>query len=270
MLMKIAAVQASMGRRLGFEEKLHIFRQRPDFICLPEYWQIDSGVPDFHRAALLKTEHLAYVQRLSDELSSCLVGGTLVEAHGDKLYNTSYVSNRGSIVGWYRKRYPVPGELAKGITPGSENLVLNIDGVRIGVMICGDVFESHIYEELGNAGVDIIFIPTTSPYRPDDSLSRKHERDQKFFVAGAELSGAFVVKVCGVGSIFGHRLQGRSLIAAPWGIISRVSVQDEDSERILVATLDIDELRDFRRRYRQSSMKLKNSDDGRRSYLSIC
>lgn len=269
MLMKVAAVQARMGQRLGFEEKLHIFKQRPDFVCLPEYWLLDGSVPDFQRAALERAEYLSYLGRLSDELTTCLVAGTLVEADGDRLYNTSYVIDRGTILGHYRKRYPVPGEAAKGIAPGAETLILSVDRVKIGVLICGDVFQRHLYEELGREGVDIIFIPTTSPFRPDDSLSQKHERDQRYFVEGAEVSGAYVVKTCGAGSIFGHQLQGRSLIAAPWGIISRVNVQDEGSERILVATLDIDELREFRRRYRQSSTKFHGSDTDAHHRLSI-
>ena len=262
MLMKIAAVQARMGQRLGFQEKLHIFKQRPDFVCLPEYWLIDDGVPDFHRAALLRSEYLAYIKRLSDELSTCLVGGTLVEAEGERLYNTSYLIDRGTILGKYRKRYPVAGELAKGITPGSGNFVVTIDNIKVGILICGDVFQPHVYEELGREGADIIFIPTTSPYRPDDSLSQKRGRDQQYFVNGAEVTGAYVVKACGAGSIFGHALQGRSLIAAPWGIISRVEVQDEASERILFATLDIEELRDFRRRYRLQSGRMGSVDAG--------
>jgi omega-amidase len=269
MLMKIAAVQARMGLRLGFEEKLHIFKQRPDFVCLPEYWLIDGNVPDFHRAALLRSDHLSYFTRLSDELGCCLVGGTLVEPDEDHLYNTGYIIDRGTILGRYRKRYPVAGELAKGITPGSTSLVVSVDNVRIGILICGDVFEPQTYEEMGRAGVDIIFIPTTSPYRPEDSLSRKHERDQRYFVSGAEKAGAYIVKACGVGAIFGHRLQGRSLIAAPWGIVSRVSVQEEDSERILVTTLDIDELRDFRRRYRQSESKFRVSEPSASSRTTI-
>jgi len=104
-----------------------------------------------------------------------------------------------------------------------------------------------------------VFIPTTSPYRPEDSLSQKHDRDQKYFVAGAEVAGAYVVKTCGAGSIFGHRLQGRSLIAAPWGVVNRVEPLDEDSVRILTETLDIAELREFRRRYRESNLPPSNS-----------
>ena len=48
--------------------------------------------------------------------------------------------------------------------------------------------------------------------------------------------------------IFSRPLQGRSLIAAPWGVLSQVSPTDEQRKRMLVQTLDIDELREFRRK----------------------
>ena len=33
MLIKIAAVQAELGQPLSLEEKIYIFKQRPDFVC---------------------------------------------------------------------------------------------------------------------------------------------------------------------------------------------------------------------------------------------
>ena len=127
--------------------------------------------------------------------------------------------DRGTVIGRYRKRNPVPGEIAKGIFPGKEPLVLEIDDVRVGVLICGDVFDQSLYRDMYERRVDVIFIPTTSAYRPADSLTRKAYRDEIYFRQGAELAGAYVVKTCGVGRIFKHPLQGRSLIAAPWGLI---------------------------------------------------
>ena len=251
MLTKIVVVQARMGRGLTLEEKVHIFRQRPDFVCLPEYWLIDETVEDFYRAALRASEYREYLRRLSDELTTCLIGGTIVEADGDHLFNTGYIIDRGAVVGRYRKRYPVPGEQTKGIRPGMENLVLSIDGLNVAMLICGDVFHPHLWSELRDRSVDLVMVPTTSPFRPDDSVSQKKHRDQLYFVSGAEQSGAYIIKSCAVGSIFGHLLQGRSLIAAPWGVLSRVEFGEEGSRRMLTLTLDIAELREFRRKFRR-------------------
>jgi len=140
MLIKIVAVQAKLGERLTLEEKLHIVKQRPDFVCLPEYFLVDATIATYAQAAILRNEQLDYFRQLSRELSTCLISGTLVEEEDNSLYNSSYVIDRGTILGRYRKRRPVAGELAKGITAGNQSLTLTVDSVRIGVMICGDVF----------------------------------------------------------------------------------------------------------------------------------
>ena len=247
MLIKIAAVQAELGQPLSLEEKIYVFKQRPDFVCLPEYFLLDQAQPDYARAALQTHDQLEYLTRLSADLATCLVAGTVVEPAGDRLFNTSYIINRGNILTGYRKRYPVPGELEQGISPGSEMATYDIEGVRIGLLICGDVFHPQLYQELAARDVDLVFIPTTSAYRPADSLSQKRDRDRRYFLAGAETTGAYVVKVCGVGTIFGKPLQGRSLVASPWGMVTQVEPAAERTKRVLTVTLDLEEIREFRR-----------------------
>lgn len=270
MLVKVVAVQSLMGLPLSMAGKIQIFKQRPDFVCLPEYWLIDNTVEDHHRAAVRGPEYTEYLTRLSEELATCLVAGTIVEADGDRLYNTCFVINKGEVLGRYRKRFPLPGERGSGLLPGNESLVLNIEGLRVAPLICGDVFHPELYDELADHKTDIIFVPTVSPHRPVDPISEKKTRDRVYFLDGARRSGAFVVKVCGVGLLFGKPLQGRSLIAAPWGILNQIGYHEEASERILIETLDIDELRDFRRKTEACGRDRPSSSDesvnpGRRS-----
>ncbi len=251
MLIKVVAYQGRLGEKLSLEEKIYIFKQKPDFLCLPEYFLLDETITDYHRAALNINEYLKYLSSLSYELATCLFAGTVVEPHDDRLYNTCYVINRGEVIGRYRKRFPVPRERERGISPGEEMFLVDIEGVRVGVMICGDVFHHHLYDEMFRHGADLIFIPTTSALKPDDSLSKKKFRDREYFINGAETAGAFVIKVGAVGNIFGHPLQGRSLIAAPWGVINQTDATGEMNKRILVATLDISEVRDFREKIKR-------------------
>ena len=252
MLVKVAAVQTYLGRKLTIEEKLFIFRQRPDFICLPEYCLIDPTALDFSRAALSSFDHMKYLRSLSDELSTFLVGGSIVEGEGDSLYNSTYLYNRGIFFGKYRKLNPVSGEVSKGILPGDRLFIDAFDGIRFAVLICADALNPHLFELLGEQDIDIVFIPTTSQYRPGESANEKHKRDRDIYWHGAEISGAFVVKTCGAGSLFGKPLQGRSLIAAPWGILERVDVFSEAAPAILTAILDIEELREFRAKKKKS------------------
>jgi len=246
MLVRVVTVQARLGEPFSLEDKIHIFRQRPDFVCLSEYCLFNDSVTDYQRAALRRNEFLEYFEKLSYQLSTCLISGSLVEAEAGLLYNSCYVFNRGTMVGRYRKRHPTDGEQDAGISPGYEELQIEVEGVRIGILICADVFHQELFSNYLEDQVDLIFIPTTSLLRPDDSISQKQYRDRKYFVAGANLSGSYVIKACGVGSIFGRPLQGRSLVAAPWGLVARVDFGREDRKQILSVTLDVTELREFR------------------------
>jgi len=251
-LVKAIAVQARMGRPLSLAERIHIFKQRADFVCLPEYWLMDDSVKDHHRAALLHADQAEYLAQLSEELGTTLIAGTIVEPLENQLCNTCQIIRGGEVLGKYCKRNLMPGELKAGMTPGTAHLVVDIDGIRVAVLICGDVFSPDFYDQLAELQADLIFIPTASPRRDADRLSEKSRRDQVYFVDGASRASAFVIKVCGVGSLFGKPLQGRSLIAAPWGMLNQVQIQDEAAERTMTETLDIAELRDFREKRRSS------------------
>jgi len=249
-LIKVIAAQIELGRALSLEENLMIFKQRPDFLCLPEYFLVEKTSPDFARSALGIKESLQYLQSLSERLSTCLIGGSVVEGEGDSLYNSCYVYNRGRLTGRYRKLNPVEGEMNKGILPGDKIFTTVIENVRIVVLICADALNIGIFEELSRHKIDIIFIPTTSPFRPEETRLDKFKRDNDIYVKGAEAASSYIVKCCGVGSLFGKMLQGRSLIASPWGILRRIEPHAEHSGSIMTLVPDIEELRDFRNKKR--------------------
>ncbi|MCX6827374.1 MAG: carbon-nitrogen hydrolase family protein [candidate division Zixibacteria bacterium] len=257
MLIKVVAVQSRLGNKLSLEEKLFIFKQRPDFVCLPEYCLIGETTPDFSRAALYSRENLQYMKNLSGEFTTCLIAGSMVEAEGDSLFNSAYLFNRGELMGRYRKLNPMAGEIEKGILPGDKLFTTIIDGVNIAILICADALNSELFTLVGEMDLDIIFIPTTSPYRPGESKSDKYERDKNIYLKNAEISGAYIVKTCGVGQLFNRPLQGRSLIASPWGIIQRVDYHSESSACILAAVLDIEEIREFRQKRNAHARKEK-------------
>jgi len=245
MLVTITAMQHQTGQQLTLEQRLHIFKQRPDFVCLPEYCLIQESDTDFSRAAMHIKEDLDYLRNLSIEFSTCLIAGSVVEGADDSLYNSSYIFNRGSIVGRYRKMSPVDGELGQGILPGDKIFIATIDDIKIAVLICADAMNAGLFDLLFEQKADIIFIPTTSPYRPAESKSQKFKRDNDIFLAASQRAGAYIVKTCGVGNLFNKPLQGRSLIISPWGFIKRVPTYAEREESIMTATLDIDEIREF-------------------------
>ncbi len=248
MLRKVTIIQCPVGRQLDMEDNLFIFKQKPDFVVLPEYYNVD---PDERNTALNASwagEYLEYCRTLSDRLQTILIAGTAVELDANNFYNTSFVYSKGFPVGAFRKLNPTNNEGKYGIRPGQEYAMVEIGGVRISVLICADVLHSHNFGKVAETKPDIIFVPTTSPLKPFETVSDKFERDRKIFINGARTSGSYIIKCCAVGQLWGGRLQGRSLAAAPWGILTRIAPDDEDRKRILSVILDIEELRDFRRK----------------------
>lgn len=248
MLVNVALVQHQAGRDLDIDLGLHLLRKRPDFVCFPEYWGAGPD-PGAHAALLAAQPRLdARMQRLSSLLSCVVIGGSRLIASGGETFNAAPVFDSGRKVGEYAKVHPTENERRRGITPGPGPGTYRLGGVNVGVAICADSLASGYFKSYAAFGVDLLFVPNASPLRPGESHEEKYERDQSIFVQGARDAGAYVVKVCSVGRIFGGALQGRSLVAAPWGVLHRVEPEAETLPQVLSVTLSLSELREFRQR----------------------
>jgi omega-amidase len=248
MLAKVVLVQCEVGRQLTQEQSLTILKHRPDFVVLPEYYNISPTQNDTGRNALDLPRYLEYCRVLSDRLDVVLISGTAIEPADGKFFNTCFIFERGSFVGRYRKLNPTTGEFDRGISSGNGHILLQFNGIRYSALICADVLNKAGFDYLSRLRPDIIFIPTTSPLRRGEQVREKFDRDNQIFVAASQLTCSFIVKCCAVGRLWGADLQGRSLVTAPWGIMVRNSPEEENRPRLLSATLDIFELREFRRK----------------------
>jgi predicted amidohydrolase len=100
------------------------------------------------------TERLATQARASDVW--VLYGGA--EVTPDGLYNTyNILSPQGELAGRYRKMIPACGE---PWLPGDEPLVVEADGLRLGLAICWEAWFPEIPRALMFMGADVIFFPT--------------------------------------------------------------------------------------------------------------
>lgn len=249
MMIRVVICQLPIGQeQLTLRQKLEIIRRGPDFVCLPEYFLLPAAAGNLSQYALTYDRSVEYLCRLSRDFNTTLIGGSVVSKTNGGMYNTSFVFRKGLRIGSYRKVFPTVREMEEGITPGSVFSSWRIDGVRIGILICADVLHPECFEEMERQQVDIVFIPTTSPFRPDDTPDEKRKRDEGIFVKGAQLSRSYLVKACATGSVFARRLQGRSLIAAPWGLLWHVFPGSESEPIIHSCDLNIDDLADLRRK----------------------
>lgn len=248
MLRKVTIVQCEVGRQLTRDENLLIFKQRPDFVIFPEYYNVDPERRDTARNSGEAYDRLQYCQTLSDRFHTTIIAGTAISSLAGKFYNTCYIYSRGEFIGSYYKVNPTENERKHGISAGSSFDQFEIDGVRFSIMICADVLTPDNFVQIRAHEPDIVFIPTTSPLKPDETIREKFARDNSIFIDGALAAGCFLVKCCAIGNLWGGALQGRSLVTAPWGILNRISPEEESRPRMLSIILDIDELREFRRK----------------------
>jgi len=248
-MIRVVVCQLPIGQgRLTLRQKLAIRRYGADFVCLPEYFLMPKNSIDYSLFAASYNRNIEYLARLSRDLQTILIGGTIVTNMRGSYQNTAFVFENGYRVGSYSKVYPTVGECEKGIAPGKSFVSWKVDGIRIGVLICADVLHHEAFTELGEHSVDIIFSPTLSPYRPDDTVEARQKRDNDIFVRGANTAGSFIVKTCAIGRVFGKPLRGRSLIASPWKLLWKVPVEFEEKDMIYGFDLDITRLQEFRRK----------------------
>ena len=101
---------------------------------------------------LLRADFLDVCDVALNKLCSALSGITVVVGHphqvGDECFNAASVLQDGKVLATYHKRalpnYSVFDE-KRYFTSGSEALVFEHCGVKLGVLICADVWEPHLH-----------------------------------------------------------------------------------------------------------------------------
>jgi predicted amidohydrolase len=235
--LKIALLQDKPGSGIRPSYMDILEEERPDVLALPEYYCVGPDDDSVVASSFRRDEILALLGDLSVRLGSVLVGGSLVERVDGSLYNRCYIFDSGNVAGYYDKIHPFDNEGRGLIREGHEYKVFDIRGMRIGILICADVLYPGSFENIRGLRPDLIFIPTTSPYRPGEKRTEKFARDRRVFVSGASKAGCPVFKACASGTIAGHRLQGRSLIAFPGRIVWRIEPEFEHRSALVIARM---------------------------------
>jgi predicted amidohydrolase len=221
-------------------------KQKPALIALPEYFTVPGCMEDFISAQSVSKETcietLNFLEEISKQIPDIyLLGGTVLEEDSGKYYNTSTLWKNGSLLAKYKKINPIKAEIKAGVAKGAQPVVVNTDIGKIGLLVCADMFDADLVKQTANLGAEIISLPVaamgTHPTVKGHPLTEKVALD----------NGLFVLKV---GNVCSSMKGGRSAIIAPWGILGEVSDAPEDS--ILTADLDMQRLREYRKKISKS------------------
>jgi predicted amidohydrolase len=178
-------------------------------------------------------------------------GGSVLEAHGERVFNTSVLLDRdGELVASYRKIHlfdadppgAVPSRESFLYSAGDSVVVADTEFGRVGLSICYDVRFPELYRQLAVQGATILFVPAafreeTGLAHWDVLLRARAIEDQAFVIAAAQWG------TWGPADRV-RRNHGNSLIADPWG---RVVARADDGVGVTVADLDLAEIERVRR-----------------------
>ncbi|KAG7300375.1 hypothetical protein JYU34_015975 [Plutella xylostella] len=253
--LRIALVQLAVGsdKKKNIAEavkQIHAAKQQgAQLVALPECFNSPYGTKYFNDYAeeVPGGETSLALSRAASEAGVCVVGGTLPERCGDRLYNTCTVwDGCGKLLAQHRKMHlfdiDIPGKItfkeSEALSPGDQFTTFDYEGVKIGIGICYDLRFSEMSHVLASKGCSLLIYPaafnmTTGP-KHWELLARARANDHQLYVAlvspARDTEASYVA--------WGH-----STLVDPWGEV--VGKLDENSG-LLVCDIDLNKVEEVR------------------------
>ena len=151
---------------------------RADVVLVPELAVCGYPPEDL----LFHSGMRAQVGRSLDRLKQEIQGITLIagypEYDGSKIYNSAAVIRDGSMLANHRKaclpNYRVFDE-KRYFTPGTEPTIVELNGIKAGVLVCEDVWDAEPALRARAAGAEVLLVINASPYEVDKQTQREQE-----------------------------------------------------------------------------------------------
>jgi NAD+ synthase (glutamine-hydrolysing) len=155
---------------------------RADVVLLPEL--AVSGYPPedllFHTG--MRIQVAQSLQRLRQEVRGITLIAGYPEYVGAAIFNSAIVIRDGEVLANHRKaclpNYRVFDE-KRYFTPGTEPTVIDLGGLKAGVLVCEDIWEAEPAHRARAAGAQILLVINASPYEVDKQRQRETEVAQR-------------------------------------------------------------------------------------------
>ncbi len=145
-------------------------------VCLPELALCGYPPEDMLLKVDFLEECMRILKRLAAEVRETPLAVGAPHFDGD-LYNADAVLHRGNVVAWYHKNllpnYGVFDE-ARYFAPGDGGLVLKVNGLRVGITICEDVWHpgGPLENEVTYGGAEVVINLSASPFQRGKKVQR--------------------------------------------------------------------------------------------------
>jgi NAD+ synthase (glutamine-hydrolysing) len=153
-------------------------RYRADLVMLPEL--AVSGYPPedllFHSGMRLQVARS--IERLKKEVRGILLIAGYPEYVDSHIFNSAIVIRDGVVLANHRKaclpNYRVFDE-KRYFTPGTEATIIEVKGIKAGVLVCEDVWEAQPAKQAQLAGAQVLLVINASPYEVDKQSQREQQ-----------------------------------------------------------------------------------------------
>ncbi|MGJ9459073.1 carbon-nitrogen family hydrolase [Oceanobacillus sp. CF4.6] len=213
-----------------------IAQERPDIVVLPEMWTTAYTLEELENYADTDGEPTtSFLQHLAKMYHINIIGGSIANIKNGNIYNTSIVVNReGELVYTYDKIHLVPMlDEPVYLTGGTEKVqVFELDGVKMGIIICYDLRFPELARKLALEGAEILYVVAEWP-----TVRKDHWKALQ--IARAIENQFFVVSCNRIGEYNNEDFAGTSMMIDPRGHILKVGSETEEETLIESITLDL-------------------------------
>ena len=167
-------------------------------VAFPEMTLTGYPIEDLALRASFQRAADSAVRALATELAETGLGdvtvvvGSVGTGGGSRPTNRAVVLRGGEVVAHYDKHHlPNYGvfDEARIFVPGEEPAVVDVDGVRVGLAICEDIWrEGGTVEQLAEHGVDLLLVINGSPYEEGKTHLRLESAAARAAQVGAPLA----------------------------------------------------------------------------------
>jgi NAD+ synthase (glutamine-hydrolysing) len=195
-------------------------RYQADIVMLPEL--AVSGYPPedllFHSGMRLQVARS--LQRLKQEVRGITLIAGYPEYVGTAIFNSAIVILDGEVIANHRKaclpNYRVFDE-KRYFTPGTEPTIIEVRGVKVGVLVCEDAWDSAPARQARLAGAQVLLVINASPYEVD----KQTQREQQVIRERVRESGVPVVFVNLIGGQDELVFDGNSFVMDANGVVTQ-------------------------------------------------
>ncbi|WP_096188922.1 carbon-nitrogen family hydrolase [Evansella halocellulosilytica] len=215
---------------------------KADILVLPEMWTTAYTLTELEHLAENEEEvTLTFLKTLALKHDVHLVAGSIATKVNDDIFNRAYVINdKGKLIYHYDKIHLVPMlDEPRYLTGGKKQVQsFELNGVKMGVIICFDLRFPEITRQLALEGVEVLFVLGEWPAARKDHWTT-------LLKARAIENQMYVISSNRIGSYNNVEFAGNSMIVDPWG---EVIIQgSDDQEETLLASIETEKVKAVRK-----------------------